>query len=113
MEIYEEERPWGSFRRFTKNAPSTVKVIKVKPGEAFSLQTHSKRNEFWRITAGAGTVEIGDKNYNAKIGDEYIISKGERHRMTGGPSGVEFLEIAEGDFDEEDITRLEDKYGRV
>ena len=38
---------------------------------------------------------------------------GFEHRVTGGPEGTTFLEIAFGDFDESDITRLEDRYGRT
>jgi hypothetical protein len=34
-------------------------------------------------------------------------------RVTGGTGGTVFLEIAFGDFDENDITRLEDCYGRA
>ena len=46
---YEKEvRPWGNFERFTLNEQSTVKIITVNPGEAFSLQVHGHREEFWR-----------------------------------------------------------------
>ncbi len=43
LNIYEEERPWGVFRKFTDNKPSTVKIITVKPNEELSLQSHNKR----------------------------------------------------------------------
>jgi hypothetical protein len=33
--------------------------------------------------------------------------------LTSGPDGFKCLEIAFGDFDENDIYRLEDNYGRV
>ena len=36
-----------------------------------------------------------------------------KHGVAGGPEGLLFLEIAFGDFDEGDITRLEDDYGRA
>jgi mannose-1-phosphate guanylyltransferase/mannose-1-phosphate guanylyltransferase/mannose-6-phosphate isomerase len=110
---YKEERPWGNFERFTSNERSTVKIIAVKPGEAFSLQTHKKRDEFWRVLKGSGTVRIGAEDRDAKTGDTFFISRGTAHRATGGPEGLSFLEVAFGDFDEKDITRLEDRYGRV
>lgn len=107
-----DERPWGSFVRFTHNEPTTVKIIRVKSGEAFSLQYHDHRNEFWHIISGSGTAIVGGEEREVGAGDELFIENHQTHRMTGGPKGVVFLEIAFGDFDEGDITRLEDKYGR-
>ncbi len=110
---YERDiRPWGEFERFTLNESTTVKIITVKPGEAFSLQTHLHRSEFWRITSGSGTVTVGNAQRAAQTGDTFFIHEGEIHRAEGGPNGLQFLEIAFGNFDETDITRLEDKYGR-
>jgi len=111
---YEKEiRPWGSFERFTLNEQSTVKIITVSPGEAFSLQTHAHRSEFWRITAGSGSVIVGGLTHEATVGETYFIPQGSTHRAEAGPQGLAFLEIALGEFDEGDITRLEDKYGRA
>ena len=45
IDIYEEERPWGRFRKFTDNQKSTVKIIYVNPNEELSLQSHKKRKE--------------------------------------------------------------------
>ena len=111
MNKYFEERPWGDFTRFTWNELSTVKIIKVKKGEAFSLQYHNNREEFWRVISGTGLATIGEETRNVSAGDEIFIPKNTNHRMQG-ISDVEFLEIAFGDFDESDIVRLEDKYGR-
>jgi len=108
-----EERPWGNFERFTLNEKTTVKIITVKSGESLSLQTHKHRDEFWRIIKGSGTVRIGDTNTDAREGNTFFSHKGSKHRITGGENGLSFLEIAFGDFDEMDIERLEDKYGRI
>ncbi len=108
-----EERPWGDFERFTLNEKTTVKIITVKAGESFSLQTHEHRDEFWRIIKGSGIVRIGERDTDAKEGNAFFSPRRSEHRVTGGPEGISFLEIAFGDFDEDDITRLEDKYGRV
>ena len=110
---HKEDRPWGSFERFTLNELSTVKIITVNPGEAFSLQTHEHRSEFWRVITGSGTVTVADVPHEAAVGDEFFIKQGETHRATGGTNGLQFLEIAFGEFDEGDIKRLEDKYGRT
>jgi len=111
--IFQIERPWGNFRQFTKNEKSTVKIITVKPNEILSLQSHKHRSEFWLVVAGSGTVEIGEIKKNTVKGDEHEIKIEEKHRLGAGPDGIQVLEIAIGDFDENDIIHYEDKYGRV
>jgi len=110
---FQIERPWGNFRQFTHNEPSTVKIITVSPNEILSLQSHKKREEFWHIISGSGFVEIGGIKTAVKSGDEYEIKIEEKHRMSAGPDGMAVLEIAIGDFDELDIVHYEDKYGRI
>ena len=107
------ERPWGQFRQLTHNSPSTVKVHRVKPGEETSWQSHNKRYEFWYIISGDGEVHIEDKKYKVAPGDEYNAPIGAKHRWIAGPSGMILVEVAIGDFDENDIIRYEDKYGRT
>lgn len=108
-----DERPWGLYERFSLNEQSTVKIIRVKPGGTLSLQTHEHREEFWHIISGSASVTVGEKMNDAKTGDNFFIPKGSLHRISGGPDGCVFLEIAYGDFDEADIKRIEDKYGRA
>jgi|SRR5665213_3268220 len=108
-----EERPWGSFDRFTRGEASTVKIITVAAGKRLSLQYHQKRSEFWRVLAGSGTATIGSEEKPAAIGDEFEIAAGAQHRLAAGPEGLTVLEIAFGDFDEGDIVRVEDDFGRV
>lgn len=111
---YEKEiRPWGNFERFTLNESTTVKIVTVNAGEGISLQTHKHRDEFWRILSGSGTVTLDSLEHEARPGDTFFCKRGMRHRVEGGPEGLVFLEIAFGDFDEGDITRLEDRYGRT
>lgn len=107
------ERPWGNFERFTLNEKTTVKILTVNPGQSISLQTHEHRDEFWRIITGSGIFHIGGVEHNAHVGDTFFSPRHTEHRVTGGPEGAIFLEIAFGDFDEHDTKRLEDKYGRA
>lgn len=111
--VFQIERPWGNFRQFTHNDLSTIKIVTVKPNEILSLQSHKNRSEFWHVITGDGTVEIGGVKKNTVVGDEHEITIGEKHRLGAGPNGIQVLEIATGDFDENDITHYEDKYGRV
>lgn len=108
-----DDRPWGNFKRFTLNEPTTVKIITVEPNKALSLQKHLKREEFWHVISGTGTFTIGDARLPAEIGKDYFIPVGAIHRVETGEAQLVFLEIAFGEFDENDIVRLEDRYGRV
>lgn len=110
--IYQENRPWGLFRQFTKNSLSTVKILKVNPGEILSLQSHTKRSEFWRSVSGSGVATIGEEEVSLTAGNEVFIPCGAKHRLEAGSDGLEVLEISFGDFDEDDITRYDDRYGR-
>jgi mannose-6-phosphate isomerase-like protein (cupin superfamily) len=107
------ERPWGYFRQFCQNEPVTVKIIVVNPQEQLSLQSHGQRSEFWRVVSGSGKAVIGNQLQNIVIGDELIIPVGTKHRLIAGADGLEILEIAFGEFKENDIIRYEDKYGRI
>lgn len=109
---FDIQKPWGGFRQFTKDAPTTVKLIIVKPNEILSLQSHKKRSEFWRVVSGSGFFEVNGLGTEVKAGDEMEVALGAKHRMAGGADGMEILEISFGEFDEEDIVRYEDKYGR-
>jgi len=109
---YQEQRPWGTFREFTKNEKSTVKLITVEPGQALSLQTHANRDEFWHIIAGSGTVTIGTETHKASPGKEFLVPRTTAHQIESGAEGLTVLEIATGDFDENDIIRISDRYGR-
>lgn len=108
-----KKRPWGDFIEFTRNTPSTVKIITVNPGEAFSLQHHEHRDEFWHIISGTGRITLGDTAADIVVGQDYVVPRGTNHRVEASTSPVVFLEISFGTFDEDDITRLADNYGRT
>jgi len=112
LQTYTEKRPWGSFERFTQNEPSTVKIITVNASEELSLQYHFKRSEFWKILSGDPIITVGDKVIQAHPDGEFFELAKEKHRIQAGASEVRILEIAFGQFEEGDIVRLEDKYGR-
>lgn len=112
INIYEEKRPWGLFRRFIQNTEATVKILKIYPNEELSLQSHDKRSEFWKVIKGNGLFKIGDEDKKVNEGDEQFIKKGMKHKIIAGDQGIEIMEIGFGDFDEEDVIRYQDKYGR-
>lgn len=114
LNFYEKQiRPWGNFERFTLNEKTTVKIVTVEKDGVLSLQTHSHRSEFWKIISGHGGVVIGDEYKKASPGDMFLVPEHATHRIEATEGTLVFLEIAFGEFDENDIKRLEDKYGRA
>ncbi|TVR27818.1 MAG: mannose-6-phosphate isomerase [Nitriliruptor sp.] len=107
-----DHRPWGNFRQYTLNEPSTVKIITVVAGESLSLQRHEHRDELWIALDDGLLFEIDGTTTQASTGDEFFVTRGAVHRVAGGDHGGRFLEVAFGHFDEQDIERLEDRYGR-
>ena len=105
--------PWGSEEQFTLNEMTTVKILRVNPDSECSLQYHNKRREFWKVLSGQVLAIIGDKVIEMKTDDEVEIPIGVKHRLKHKEGNVQVLEISFGDFDENDIVRLEDDYGRI
>ena len=109
---FTDTRPWGEELWLTKNSPSMVKILTVNPGESCSLQYHHKRDEYWRILSGNGSIEIDTQTVRAIVGDVYFVPRETKHRFTGGTEALVILEITYGVFEEANIVRLEDRYGR-
>jgi len=107
------KRPWGAFEQFTLNETSTVKVITVEPSSRLSLQRHAHRSEFWKVLDGPVDIELDDRTWTAVTDEQIWVPQGAHHRMGNtGDSVVRVLEIAFGEFDEDDIERLSDDYDR-
>lgn len=113
MKLNFDQRPWGNEIWFPSESLAMVKILTVDPGGVTSLQYHNHRDEYWRFISGNGQVMIGDDIISVKAGDEQYIPKKIKHRIIGGADPLVFLELHYGKFDEADIVRLEDKYGRV
>jgi mannose-6-phosphate isomerase len=112
-------RPWGKFVQFCKNEVTTVKIIEVEPGHQLSVQKHANRDEMW-IALDQGLVAlVGDDTVFMKdieIAEEPVwIPRGTVHSVKNANVGLKarFMEISFGTFDEEDIERIRDDYGRA
>ncbi len=119
---YKEDRPWGSYEilsQFTVNEPGfldvCVKKLIIKPDQRVSYQSHKQRNEHWFFVQGQGTVILNDKEIPVKAGSFVDIKIGDKHRVinTSKDQDLIFIESQTGHYDEEDIERFEDDYGRV
>ena len=106
------KKPWGRFLRFTHNEKTTVKILELKKGEETSLQRHRNRDEFWYAIDGGIEVFVKGKKHRLSKGDSIFIPKKALHKLAGRKNG-RILEISFGNFDENDIERISDKYGRI
>lgn len=105
------KKPWGGYERFTHNRKSTVKILTVKKASILSLQSHENRDEIWIPLDPGLRVEIDGKASNPEPGEIIFIPRGAKHRLSS-VEDARMLEISLGDFDENDIVRYEDEYGR-
>ena len=106
-------RPWGTFKQFANNEECTVSLMSVLPGQRLSLQSHTGRGELWIVIDDGAVVQTGDviKEYNA--GDEIWIPANEKHRLScKGDQPVRVLEVAFGNWQQDDIKRYDDDYKR-
>lgn len=106
------KKPWGEFRQFTLNETTTVKTLIVHRGEELSLQTHTHRSEYWFVLEGHPRITNGDDIIDAIPEQEFFIEQGAQHQIAAPHDKVVILEIVYGQFDENDIVRLSDKYQR-
>lgn len=111
-----EIRPWGFFKDLSHTSNWHVKTIHVKKDAILSLQIHKKREEHWFVVEGAiiGEVWYGDDKVERilKVGDEMVVPIGVKHRISAYKGDAVLVEISLGKFDENDIKRYDDEYGR-
>jgi len=110
-----ETRPWGGFEVAHQDTRCKIKRLYILPHEKTSLQTHKYRTEHWLVEYGVGKVTLGEQEFDAVVGQQIMVSKNTAHRIEN--QGLEMLVIFEVQHGsllcENDIIRLEDKYGRV
>lgn len=106
-------RPWGSFKQFANNQDCTVSLMTVLPGQRLSLQSHTGRAELWIVIDDGALVQVGEEVKEYKAGDEIWIPAREKHRLTcTGNEPVRVLEVAFGNWQQDDIQRYDDDYRR-
>ena len=110
-----ELKPWGSYTNILDEEYTKVKKVVIKSGQSPSYQYHFKRSEIWIIVKGNADVRIDDVIKKYTVGDVIRIDKEQKHQpINSGDEDLVFVEVQLGEyFGEDDIVRLEDKYGRV
>ena len=111
-EVY---RPWGKFDSVDHGDRYQVKRITVKPGAKLSLQMHHHRAEHWVAVSGVARVTNGDKTFLLGENESTYIPMGIVHALENpGEVPLEIIEVQSGSYlGEDDIIRLEDRYGRA
>ena len=106
------QRPWGGFRQYASNEEVTVSLMTVAPNQRLSLQAHAGRAELWIVLDEGARVQVDERIIDAKAGDEIWIPAGAVHRLSSRGPAVRVLEIAFGNWQQEDIRRYADDYAR-
>jgi len=108
-------RPWGSYTVLEDADDCKVKRLTVKPGHVLSLQLHHRRSEHWTVVEGTAKVRVGEEEFLLQRNQSTYIPMNTVHRLEN-PTGtdIHLIEVQCGDyFGEDDIVRLEDRYGRA
>lgn len=108
-------RPWGTYTVLEGGPGFKIKRIEVKPGGSLSLQLHHRRSEHWVVVRGTARVTSGESVFDLPEGESTFIPVGTMHRLENrSKDPLAIIEVACGDYiEEDDIVRLDDKYGRV
>ena len=92
--------------------PRTAKIVTVSPGVIPPLHYHRRRDELSIVLDAGARVEVGDEVLYPPSQEKFFIPRGTAHRISSAGGGlVRILEMAFGEFDEEDFVRLEDTSG--
>jgi len=107
--------PWGSFEVLSEASDHKVKRIIVEPNGCLSLQLHHLRSEHWFVVAGFGVALVDSEKKPLRAGYSLHIPKKAKHRVqNSSDENLIIIEVQTGEyFGEDDIERLEDKYGRI
>lgn len=107
-------RPWGHYETVDGGERHQVKHITVKPGARLSLQLHHHRAEHWIVVSGTARVTLDDETFLVGENESTFIPVGRVHCLENpGLIPLELIEVQSGSYlGEDDIVRLNDRYGR-
>ena len=109
-------RPWGFYKSVMLTKHAQAKVLTIFPLSETSLQFHMHREEHWVVIKGSGEIICNKDRYEVKPGQYVHVPKQCEHQIIN-MSVEENLVISEvqlGEyFGEDDIIRIQDKYGRI
>ena len=116
IEVHAEVfRPWGKYQTVDIGGRYQVKRITVSPNQRLSTQLHHHRSEHWIVVKGTAKVRKGDQISLVTENESTYIPVGEIHSLENpGLMPLELIEVQTGGYlGEDDIVRLDDRYGRA
>lgn len=107
-------RPWGNYETVDSGLRYQVKRITVKPGGKLSVQMHYHRAEHWVVVSGTALITNNEETFLLSENQSTYIPAGVTHSLENpGKIPLELIEVQSGAYlGEDDIVRLQDKYGR-
>ena len=70
------------YRRVVFTGPNTQLVLMMlRPGEEIGLETHTGHDQFIRIEAGAGYVQLNGERHPVRDGSAVVIPSGAEHNV--------------------------------
>jgi mannose-1-phosphate guanylyltransferase len=111
-EVY---RPWGKYDSVDAGPRYQVKRITVLPGAKLSVQMHHHRAEHWIVVSGTARVTLDGIDHLLTENESIYLPVGAVHALENpGKISLELIEVQVGSYlGEDDIVRLQDRYGRV
>ena len=107
-------KPWGNYELIDDKICAT-KLLFIGKGKRTSLQIHKKRTEMLRLVHGAIKVQLENKDIiidDSVDGGWIYIERGVMHRITALEDS-KMIEVMFGEYEESDIVRIDDDYGRL
>ncbi len=107
-------RPWGHYDSVDAGGRYQVKRISVNPGAKLSVQMHHHRAEHWVVVSGTARVTLNGVDKLLTENESIYLPVGAVHALENpGKIALELIEVQVGTYlGEDDIVRLEDRYGR-
>ncbi len=107
-------RPWGNYEIVDASERFKVKRITVNSGAALSMQKHHHRAEHWIVVKGKALVTVGEQIITLCEDQSTYIPVGAFHRLENREkTPLQLIEVQTGSYlGEDDIVRVDDRYGR-
>jgi mannose-6-phosphate isomerase len=109
------DKPWGHELIWARTDCYVGKILRIRAGEALSLQYHRVKDETIMVLAGRLQLVYfadGEPPQSRELAprEPFHIPPGLRHRMIA-LDDTDVLEVSTTEID--DVVRLEDRYGRT
>jgi D-beta-D-heptose 7-phosphate kinase/D-beta-D-heptose 1-phosphate adenosyltransferase len=110
-------KPWGFYQVHANPARElwALKTLHLNPEVQLSVQRHRLRSERWMLVEGVAWAGLGRPSVWTKLVPfkTFLVPFGRIHTLRSGRRGAVLVEVISGQYDENDIIRYEDIYGRV